>query len=65
MAKLTDWINESGKYEFCRSYGIPAEGEFVVRQEDYYISLLGTLHDILKAYYEAEEGDQIEKAKQA
>lgn len=33
MAKLTDWINESGKYEFCRSYGIPAEGEFVVRQD--------------------------------
>lgn len=65
MSRLTDWINESEKYEFCRSYGIPAEGEFVVRQEDYYISLLGTLHDILKAYYEAEKSNQIEKVKQA
>ena len=65
MARLTDWINESEKYEFCRSYGVPAEGEFVDRQEDYYISLLGTLHDILKVYFKAEEINQIEKAKQA
>lgn len=65
MAKLADWINESEKYEFCRSYGISAEGEFVVRQEDYYISLLGTLHDILNAYYETQEVEQIAKVKQA
>ena len=65
MAKLSDWINESEKYEFCRSYGIPAEGEFVFRQEDYYISLLGTLHDILNAYYKAQEPEEIAKVKRS
>lgn len=64
MEKLTDWIKESEKYEFCKSYGIPIESEFVVRQEDYYISLLGTLHDILKAYYKTDRNDQLERVKQ-
>lgn len=65
MEKLTDWINESEKYEFCRSYGIPAEGEFVVRQEDYYISLLAELHDILNTYYNAQGPKLIARVKRA
>ena len=58
MATLTDWFYQSEKYEFCRSYGIPAEGEFVDRQEDYYIALLGVLHDILKEYFETDSTEK-------
>lgn len=65
MAKLTDWLRESEKYEFCRSYGVDAEGEFVERQEDYYISLLGTLHEILKAYFDAESLEDYDRLKRA
>lgn len=68
MAKLTDWLTESEKYEFCRSYGVDAGGEFVERQEDYYISLLGTLHEILKEYYDndsLEDNDRLKRALQA
>ena len=65
MARLTDWIIESEKYEFCRSYGVSAEGEFVERQEDYYISLLGNLHDFLTEYYKTDNPEEIYKVKRA
>ena len=63
MAKLSDWLTESEKYEFCRSYGVDAEGEFVERQEDYYISLLCTLHEILKAYFDDDSYDDKDRLK--
>ncbi|MDE6307393.1 MAG: hypothetical protein K2L79_01050, partial [Bacteroidales bacterium] len=63
MEKLIDWINESEKYEFCRSYGISAAGEIIDRQEDYYISLLGTLHDILHDFYQTQDSEHQEKLK--
>lgn len=63
MAELTNWIKESEKYEFCRSYGIPAEGEFVICQEDYYIALLGNLHDILNGYFKNEDPEKEEQLK--
>ncbi len=65
MARLTDWLTESEKYEFCRSYGADVEGEFVERQDDYYISLLGTLHDILKMYFETNSQEKYEQLKRA
>lgn len=65
MARLTDWLTESEKYEFCRSYGVDAEGEFVERQDDYYISLLGTLHDILKMYFETNSQEEYVRVKRA
>lgn len=65
MARLTDWLTESEKYEFCRSYGLSAEGEFVGRQEDYYISLLATLHDVLKLYFDIDSQEEYERLKQA
>ncbi len=64
MARLTDWLTESEKYEFCRSYGLSAEGEFVGRQEDYYISLLATLHDVLKLYFDIDSQEKYERLKQ-
>ena len=64
MARLTEWIDESERYEFCRSYGIPVEEEFIARQEDYYISLLGTLHDTLRDYYVAEDPIRKERIKE-
>lgn len=57
MAKLIDWINDSEKYEFCKSYGvdtIPAM-EFVGRQEDFYITLLSRLNEALNRYYAGED----------
>ena len=54
MAELLDWIKDSEKYEFCRSYGITGvEGmPFVERQEDFYINLLSALHRCLDIYYD-------------
>lgn len=63
MAILVDWIRESEKYEFCRSYGVVAEGEFVERQEDYYISLLGNLHEVLKMYFDSDSREECENIK--
>lgn len=65
MARLVDWIKESERYEFCRSYGVSAEGEFIERQEDYYISLLGKLHVFLTEYYKTDNPVEIYKVKQA
>ncbi len=65
MARLIDWIKESEKYEFCRSYGLVAEGEFVDRQEDYYISLLSNLHEVLNSLFEANEEGECERLKGA
>ena len=55
MEKLIDWIKDSEKYEFCMSYGVGEmpKLEFVERQDDFYISLLGILHHCLKRYMEA------------
>lgn len=52
MEKLIEWIKDSEKYEFCMSYGVGEmpKLEFVERQDDFYISLLGTLHYFLKNY---------------
>ena len=63
MAKLTDWIRESEKYEFCRSYGIAVEGEFIDRQEDYYISLLGSLHELLEEYFSTDVEEEYDSLK--
>ena len=63
MARLTDWLTESEKYEFCRSYGVDADGEFVERQEDYYISLLGTLYETLKEYFDANSQEEYDCLK--
>lgn len=65
MEKLIGWIRDAEKYEFCRSYGVGEmpELEFVGRQDDFYISLLGTLHHCLRRYMEAKGMDI--KVKQA
>lgn len=66
MANLTDWILESDQYEFYRSYGIqhvPAM-EFVERQEDFYITLLCELHELLDKYYATNDCEEIAKLKQ-
>lgn len=60
MERLIEWINDSEKYEFCRSYGVvdATEMKFVEHQEDFYISLLSLLHDGLERYYKAEGNDE-------
>ena len=67
MANLTDWILESDQYEFYRSYGVQhvPEMEFVKRQEDFYITLLCELHELLDEYYEANDIENLAKLKQA
>lgn len=65
MAKLTDWLTESEKYEFCKSYGVDAESEFVERQEDYYISLLGTLHELLMKFFDTDSQQDYNRLKHA
>ena len=60
MAQLIDWINDSEKYEFCKSYGVDSLStmEFVERQEDFYITLLSRLNDILNAYYSINDNER-------
>jgi replicative superfamily II helicase len=67
MANLTDWILESDQYEFYRSYGIQhvPTMEFVERQEDFYITLLCELHELLEKYYETNDHEEIAKLKKA
>ena len=62
MAQLIDWINDSEKYEFCKSYGVDSLStmEFVKRQEDFYITLLSRLNDTLNAYYSNNEREKRE-----
>ena len=60
MDRLIKWINDSEKYEFCRSYGVNDASEmiFVEHQEDFYISLLSLLHDGLERFYNAKRYDE-------
>lgn len=53
MSLLSDWIIDSEKYEFCKSYGVENTStmDFVERQDDFYITLLSYLNDTLNAYY--------------
>ncbi|MBQ3688341.1 MAG: DEAD/DEAH box helicase [Bacteroidales bacterium] len=57
---INKWLQESEKFEFCKSYGVDnmPEVEFVERQEDFYISLLGILHDKFVLYIEKEGFDE-------
>ena len=65
MAQLIDWINDSEKYEFCKSYGVDSLStmEFVKRQEDFYITLLSRLNDTLNDYYSNNEREKRESIK--
>lgn len=65
MARLGDWIIDSEKYEFCKSYGIEnmPNAEFVERQDDFYISLLSRLNARLNVYFESEEEESLAKTK--
>lgn len=63
MSKLRDWLKESDEYEFCKSYGVKLNDphEFVDRQEDFYITLLSVLHDVLDRFYESSESDNFKE----
>lgn len=67
MARLSDWITDSEKYEFCKSYGVEnmPEAEFIERQDDFYISLLSRLNFRLNAYFESEDEESDAKIKAA
>lgn len=61
MDKLIQWLKDSEKYEFCRSYGVPdiPDMEFIHRQEDFYISMLSVLHSVLVRYMSGEKSDAL------
>lgn len=63
MSKLRDWLKESDEYEFCKSYGVKLNDphEFVDRQEDFYITLLSVLHDVLDRFYESSDSDNFKE----
>lgn len=63
MSRLQDWLKESDEYEFCKSYGVKPNGshEFVDRQEDFYITLLSVLHELLDRYHESEDSEKLKK----
>lgn len=64
MDKLIQWLKDSEKYEFCRSYGVPdiPDMEFVHRQEDFYISMLSVLHRVLVRYMNGDNSDALKTA---
>ena len=61
--KFDKWINDSEKYEFCKSYGVTniPSMEFKEHQENFYIYLLSYFHEIMEAYLERGMTDDIKK----
>lgn len=61
--KFDKWINDSEKYEFCKSYGVAniPSMEFKEYQEDFYIYLLSYFHEIMETYLEKGITDDIKK----
>lgn len=61
--KFDKWINDSEKYEFCKSYGVSniPSMEFKEHQENFYIYLLSYFHEIMEAYLERGMTDDVKK----
>ena len=61
--KFDKWINDSEKYEFCKSYGVAniPSMEFKEHQENFYIYLLSYFHEIMETYLEKGMTDDIKK----
>lgn len=61
---IKEWINDSEKYEFCKSYdvdNIPTM-DFKEHQENFYIYLLSYFHEKMEAYLQTGMADNLKKA---